>query len=759
MKLLVTLLAVAGTGLASAAEASGWPGPVVRALGAETVAWWTFDNHLRDEVSGLTLDNVRNEREDLEEFYRSIQFVDDVPILRLGDRLNWRGYYRWGTPNLTRGEVGDALELQGAFTIEGYLNARSLRGRPPQHRAAILRKQRTGGEAAEPQWSIGLHRDGASGPHAADLWARVVFRLPDGRRVATEVSARDALPLAAWHHFAVIFDGADLSLRIDGKQVSRAAGPGAGACVLPSGGRSELLISALADELSADKPPEPEEERDWCMVYQGRIDELRISQVALAPDRLLPVPCGVVSDPLSDPPRRDEYTSLARRHLGLLMRHGTDTYGKVHSPLLGSTLDPDTKRMLALKPPRVPGMPFVGDSYRSPLHGCNLTLMRHTLAAMRALSAVTGDTRYAEHADKALRFWFENCLYPSGVWPLGEHGVWNFHTDTPQPKRPHEPQGLLDWPLYWKIAPEKVRRELELMHPSHVFEYEFEGSKLAFHGRHGSSEGKQHGVGGCGFARHSGLFARAWAFLYSKTKDPKHLRWARDQLELLWTLRDPATGLCPTQVFPPPGFTFGGRTYPAKRGAGTQPIWAAIGFLDAIAWLDDPADKQLLKERALALAMANFDVYYKWDGKQFSDTRLRWNSSTSSPGGAWLMLKVWERAGKPGRLLEQVRRVADARMGAWRPCKTTDAGRYGWNILLYVQLSNETSEDKYLDFARRLGDYAAANLITSDGLVVGSCHYRYYDRMYHIPKLVQGLLALDHPKHVAVQPFFRDPYF
>jgi len=752
-------LVVAATWLLGGWACSAAPAEASRALAPETVAWWTFDNHFRDEVRGLELAVTPNERKDLEEFYASMQFVDDVPLLQVDGRANWRGYYRWGVPNLARGEMGAELDLAGPFTIEGYLNPLPPGGRPPQHRTYILRKNRLGDGGAERQWWIGLHRDDESDRYAADLWAIVAFQTPDGRSTVKELSARDALKFNTWHNFAVRFDGAELSLWVNREQVAATNDIEAGSRLLPSPGRGELLISAMADESPFDKPPEPAEARNWRTVFRGRIDELRIARVALPAERMLALPHGIEDAALPDPPQRTEYASLAQRHLDFLIRHGTDKYGPVHSPLIGSTLDPKAKRMLKLKPPRVPGMPFVGDAYRSPMLGCDLTLMRNTLMAMRALSAVTGEARFAGHADSALKFWLGACIYPSGVWPVGEHGVWNFYTDKPEPKRPHEPQALLDWPRYWNLAPEVVRKELELMHRIHTFEYSYKGKTLAFHGRHGSSGGSAHSAGGCGFGRQSGLFARGWAFLYSQTKDEAHLKWVKDQLELMWELRDPKTDLCPGQTFPPPGSTFAGRTYSERRGATTQTLWAAIGFLDAVQWLDDAGDRKLLLDRALALAMANFNSYYQWDGKKFTDTRARWKSSTHSPDGSWLLLKVWERAGKPESLLAQARLVADDRMANWRPTKATDAGCYGWNIMFYVQIHNETGAPKYLDFARRLGDWAAHNLVTPEGLVVGSRHYRYYDRMYHIPKLVQGFLALDHPSHPAIEPLLREPYF
>ena len=283
------------------------------------------------------------------------------------------------------------------------------------------------------------------------------------------------------------------------------------------------------------------------------------------------------------------------------------------------------------------------------------------------------------------------------------------------------------------------------MHKIHVFQYQ----DLWFHGRHGSVSGKPHVVGGCGFMRLSGLFARAWAFLYSKTKDPKYLKWAKDQVELCAKLRDPQTGFYPTQVFPPPGKTYGVKKYPPAT-VGTQPIAAALGFLDAAEWLDNPADKKMFVDRAKDMALVNFKRYYGWDGKKFTKTQ-----PNTIRGWAWTMLKFWERAGRPALLLKHAKAIAEDVMQQWKPLKGTDAGGYGYRIMFFVQMYRETGETRYLDYARRLGDYAAANLVTENGLVVGAAHYRIYDRMYHVPKLIQAFLALDHPKHPAVQPLFR----
>ena len=45
------------------------------------------------------------------------------------------------------------------------------------------------------------------------------------------------------------------------------------------------------------------------------------------------------------------------------------------------------------------------------------------------------------------------------------------------------------------------------------------------------------------FLKHSGLFAHAFAFAYSKTHEAKYLDWAKKSADLFWGIRDPRTNL------------------------------------------------------------------------------------------------------------------------------------------------------------------------------------------------------------------------
>ena len=247
-----------------------------------------------------------------------------------------------------------------------------------------------------------------------------------------------------------------------------------------------------------------------------------------------------------------------------------------------------------------------------------------------------------------------------------------------------------------------VKKEIDLTHKIHCFLHQ----GYWFHGRHGSFKGKPHPVGGCGFARQSGLFARAWAFMYSRTKDPKYLQWARDQVEMLWHLRDPKSGIAPGQIFPPPGTTRGAISVSARRYANDQAIAAGIGFLEAAEYLDDPEQKKFFVERGAALALPNFHFFYKWNGRQFTYTRMRW-----VPDGPWYLFQLYVRAGRPKPVGDHLARIADDVSKGWRPLKLTESGRTGKTMLFLVAMYNETGRAQYLQAARRLGDYAAANYI------------------------------------------------
>ena len=727
-----------------------------RPLQPQTVAWWTFDTHLRDEVRGLVLVNDGNENPEHEKAYGN-PYQSEVPLLDFSGHTNWRTYYRWLGPNVTYCRVGRELDVRGPFTVEAYINPRHMD--PLQPRAYLVRKRRVDEPGATGlQWCLEMRRrpDNRFTRHdkRADLWAMVAFQKPDNTVCACEVTARDAVRLTRWQRIALIHDGHSVGLYADGELAASVPAPGPGAVPLPTETASELLVSNLA--CLADGSPIPSPEKLYLRVdYSGRIDELRISRGALTPEQFLPAVKTYGDAPLAAGPRRTEYTSIVRRHLDLLMAHAVDRYGPSHSPLIGSTLDPGALKMVTRKPPGGIGMPKVeAGPYRSPMLGCNLTHLRTTHAAMRALSDITGDERYGARADTALRFWLDNCLFASGVWPIGEHGVWNFYTDKPEPTRPHEPQAHLDWPLYFAIAPEKVVAEIDAMHIMHIFEHR----GLAHHGRHGNVVANTPKHGGCGFIRLTGLFARAWAFLHSRTADPKYLGWVREQAALCAGLRDPKTGFYPTQTYPVPGEVQGGRKYP-PAGCGTQPIWAAIGFLDAAAWIEDPATRDSLVHLATDMAMVNLHHYYGWNGTTFSATKAQWMGAGHDPGGAWLVLKVWERLERPQELLELARRIADDALGSWAPKQSEDAGAFAWRILFFVQLHNVTGDDRYLAHARQVGDCAAAHLVLGNGLVGGSAQYRYYDRMFNVPRLLIAFLALDHGQHPSLKTLLRDPMF
>ena len=126
-----------------------------------------------------------------------------------------------------------------------------------------------------------------------------------------------------------------------------------------------------------------------------------------------------------------------------MMARGTDRYGTVHSPLFAASLDLET---LSLPNPSAPeeffqtrtgqiraiGFGFPGppvgvrSADRAPL-GNNLEHDIMLLKTMYRLSEITGEKRYADHAEAYLRFWLLNCQSPAtGLMASGEHMSWDF---------------------------------------------------------------------------------------------------------------------------------------------------------------------------------------------------------------------------------------------------------------------------------------------------------------------------------------------
>ena len=219
--------------------------------------------------------------------------------------------------------------------------------------------------------------------------------------------------------------------------------------------------------------------------------------------------------------------SVVRAYADCLVEHGRDTYGAERSPLFAETLDRRTLKLLegdALA--RVAAIPFEQWGIRphdrmltaaNPMHCENLC---QTLCA---LTAATGEKRYAAEADRSLKFFLDRCQSAAtGLFYWGEHAGWDLIQDRPMEGRSanlHEfyrPWVL--WDRSHQLAPAACRK-----FASGLWEHQIGDQTTGQFSRHATIAA--HGPRtDAPYARHAGFYIATWARLYQLTREPALLK-------------------------------------------------------------------------------------------------------------------------------------------------------------------------------------------------------------------------------------------
>ncbi|HUS06794.1 MAG TPA: hypothetical protein VMZ52_10880 [Bryobacteraceae bacterium] len=333
-----------------------------------------------------------------------------------------------------------------------------------------------------------------------------------------------------------------------------------------------------------------------------------------------------------------KYLSAARTFLDTMIEKGSDRYGPKSTPLFCLSLDPET-----YAPPLPP--PAIDREYRltaehlyrdygyywkSHLHGSNLIYDQGTIRALYFLSDTAGDRKYSKAADNCLHFFLNNLVSEStGIFGWGEHLFYNVFLDylsggsfTVRAGRKsfyaHEfDRWTTIYDVFWEQSPEKTRTEIEA-----IYEYKIHDKETFLNNRHSDFHAGQQTSDALTFLKHSGLFTHAFAFLYSKTTEPKHLEWARKAADLFWGYRDPRTNLVRNCVQ---------RKEEAASAEGMAE--ASLFLLRAYQWQPDAK----FLERALAYVHA-YQKYFALGNGRFRDT-LSPDGTDRQPGQ---LAEYWE---------------------------------------------------------------------------------------------------------------------
>jgi len=469
-------------------------------------------------------------------------------------------------------------------------------------------------------------------------------------------------------------------------------------------------------------------------------------------------------------PYRDYVASC----LDNLMRHGTDQYGDVRQPMLVPMLDVRDKR----RPESPRESPTLWRSFGR-FDGCEPLADQPLVEVFHLFSQRTGDSKYARFADSYLRcvtsltcdknlFWWGTHRYydPDQDEMISTKG--NYHeVNLPRAR----------WERLWRVNPEATRAAIEAIWQWHVVDKE-----TGEHNRH--SDAKR----GRAFPISGGAFVHAFAFLYSKTKEPEHLDWARRVADHHWQHRDSATGLLPGQ-------TGSGRDRFDGRHSDTSVTGIYCYYLLKSHEL---TGDRLFRDQALAYLTAYArHGYDPKSGRFFGSLRL---DGTPEPGPragngyerseARGFIDLWEpislayeypiytaqayayayQATGDRLMLETAERWAEwiRRDPPSKGCLIapphyagyarrysrhgTYADKYGRTVSLFVHLHALTGRQAYLDDAQELAREAVSKLYY-EGLFRGhpaSAHYSSLDGVgFLLRALVQLDAALDDPQSIV----------
>jgi hypothetical protein len=208
--------------------------------------------------------------------------------------------------------------------------------------------------------------------------------------------------------------------------------------------------------------------------------------------------------------QRSDYLGIVKAYADAMIEHGRDTYGKERSPLFAAALDRRTMKIGSFG-----NIPGVRNGDRS-LGGANPQEDTGLYAILYKLTELTGEKKYAEEADKALKFFFTHCQSPNtGLMAWGEHLYWDFNQERRGGKDAcHEICGEWQfWDQCYRLAPEECWR-----FAIGQWKHQVADEKTGDFSRH--ARWSRHGPGrGADFPRYAGQMIANWADTYARKEN------------------------------------------------------------------------------------------------------------------------------------------------------------------------------------------------------------------------------------------------
>jgi hypothetical protein len=429
-----------------------------------------------------------------------------------------------------------------------------------------------------------------------------------------------------------------------------------------------------------------------------------------------------------------DYLAIVKAYADAMIENGRDVYGQEHSPLFAEELDRRAMQMLEGDTIRI----VAAISYEQwgirphdrMLGGGNPQHCQNLYQILFQMAEISGDGRYAQEANRSLKFFFEHCQSPAtGLLWWGEHAGWDLRADKPLEKRSgntHEfyrPWAL--WQRSWQLsagACERFARGL--------WEHQIGDHKRGDFSRHARIA--SHGPGTeAPYARHGGFYIETWATAYKQTQNNVFLAAIPSVLDGLERARLQEGGM----------LVSGSK----QKGGRTQySVSLAISLEEAAR--DVPVD---LAEKMRKVASINDEAFTRAH-RSPSLPRVRisadWSNAYGSGGAAaeanTCMLRYRQVRSDAYRsfILETAERYRNAGVDLRKPLWP---GTMGDVIILMLNAHELTSEAGYLQASDRFAR-KAAELFLADGcpLPKASHVHGHYEAVTNGDTLMMALLKL-----------------
>jgi len=243
-----------------------------------------------------------------------------------------------------------------------------------------------------------------------------------------------------------------------------------------------------------------------------------------------------------------DYFHVVQAYSDGLIEYGRDRYGETESPLFAAILDrktmslPEGERLHEIQ-----NLNYEDWGIRNSdriLNGANPMRHQNFYQVLYGLTEVTGDQHYAEEADKALSWFFQNAQSEgTGLVAWGDHAGWDFYENTPAGRDIHEfSRPWILWQRTFDLVPEQAER-----FAYGLWNYQIGNQETGAFSRHAKLS--EHGPGtGWDFPRHAGFFINTWTEAYGRTNDSVFLHAIETLLNFYNRHASKETGAIPAEI-------------------------------------------------------------------------------------------------------------------------------------------------------------------------------------------------------------------